>query len=340
MITLRQTSKISLFLFLLNYNYIFLRLIIFPYMYVEYSYMAYLYIAIIIVILLLLFLFIPKVVYKTNLNEKYKNSKFKHIYNIILLLKNILYIYIGSLLIQRIDYDMLSIYYFIIAISITVLLVSRLKSNDVIELSTLFVMAAIGIYMLAFLHMVDVDFSGLRSFKFKLPNVPFYLILLSIFSDNLLVLLTDKTNMKFNKSTIILPLITQFIFMMFEIYQMLLSAGDKLFLDYEFIGFISLSFQTTSNYIGNLNFVYLYILTMATIINTSFSFSIIKESYNLKKNIIVDIFLLIIMISSMLLINNLDFSFIVNILLYVSSFGIILFIWLIKEIYNVRKTKK
>ena len=161
-----------------------------------------------------------------------------------------------------------------------------------------------------------------------------------IFSDNLLVLLTDKTNMKFNKSTIILPLITQFIFMMFEIYQMLLSAGDKLFLDYEFIGFISLSFQTTSNYIGNLNFVYLYILTMATIINTSFSFSIIKESYNLKKNIIVDIFLLIIMISSMLLINNLDFSFIVNILLYVSSFGIILFIWLIKEIYNVRKTKK
>jgi hypothetical protein len=215
-----------------------------------------------------------------------------------------------------------------------------MKNENIIELSTWFIIAAICIYMLALLHIVPFDFSYLKQFNIRLPNFNFYLIVFSIISDNLLILLSDKSKLKFNKSTIILPLVTQFIFMMFEIYQMLLSAGDKLFLDYEFIGFISLSFQTTSNYIGNLNFVYLYILTMATIINTSFSFSIIKESYNFKKNIIVDIFLLIIMISSMLLINNLDFSFIVNILLYVSSFGIILFIWLIKEIYNVRKTKK
>jgi hypothetical protein len=215
-----------------------------------------------------------------------------------------------------------------------------MKSNDIVELSTLFVFAAIVIYMLAFFHMVDIDFSGLRIFNFKLPNFSIYLILLSVFSDNLIILLTDKTNLKFNKRTIIIPLVTQFLFLMFELYQMLLSAGDKLFLDYEFIGFISLSFQTTSNYIGNLDFVYLYIITMATIINGSFNMSIIRESYNVKKPIIVDFLLLILMISSIVFINVLDFSLVVNILLYVSSLGIILLIWLMKEAYNARKVKE
>jgi hypothetical protein len=301
--------------------------------------MSYLYIGIIILILGLLFIFIPKYLYKTNINAKYNNSKFKYIYNIILLIKTILSIYIGAFLIQRIDYDMSSIYYFVIGIVIAIILISKMKSNDIIELSTWFVIMAIFIYMLAFLHMVDIDFSGLKSFVLKLPNISLYLMIISIFTDNLLILLTDKSRLKFNKSTLILPIVTQFIYMMFELYQMLLSAGDKLFLDYEFIGFVSLSFQKTSNYIGNLDFVYLFIITMATIINCSFNVSLIRNSYEFKKNILGDIFLLIIFVGSIIAINKLSFSFIVNSLLYVSSLGILLLIWLLKEVYHARKVK-
>jgi hypothetical protein len=202
------------------------------------------------------------------------------------------------------------------------------------------VVAAIGIYMLGFFHMVPIDFSNLKVFNFKLPNINFYLIMLSILSDNLLVLLTNKSNTKINKGTIIVPLITQFIFMMFEIYQMLLSSGDKLFIDYEFIGFVSLSFQTTSNFVGNLDFVYLFIITMAVVINSSYILSIVRHSYKKEKSIIFDILMIITIISASIFISKLDFSNIVNILLYVSLAGIILLFWFIKENHNARKIKE
>ena len=289
MICLRQTSKISFFLFVLNYNYLILRLIVFPYLYKEYSYMSYIYIGIIIFVLLIIFLIMPKFIYKNNLIDKYDKSKFKNIYNIIILFKTILMIYLGSYIIYNLDYDMYSIYYFLILVTIVSIFISRLKSNEIIELSTWFVITAILIYMLAFLHLVNIDMTSLKIFDIKLPNVSYYLIILSVFSDNILLLLTDKTNVNFDKKSIILPLITQFIFMMFELYQMLLSAGDILFNDYEFIGFITLSFKTTSNYIGNLDFVYLFIITMSIVINSAFNFSIIRHSYNTKYKILIEI---------------------------------------------------
>lgn len=302
--------------------------------------MTYLYVGIIIVIFILFYMLIPKFIYKHNLLENYNKSKFKNAFNIVLLLKVILSIYIGSLLIQQLNYDMYSIYYFIVGISITVIIVSRMKNENIIELSTWFIIAAICIYMLALLHIVPFDFSYLKQFNIRLPNLNFYLIVISIISDNLLILLSDKSKLKFNKSTIILPLVTQFIFMMFEIYQMLLASGDKLFFDYDFIGFVSLSFQTTSNYIGNLQFVYLFIITMATVINSSYILSFIRHSYKIKKNLLFDLVILSIIILSIIFINKLNFNSVVDIFMYVSLCGFILLIWLLKETYRVRKIQK
>jgi hypothetical protein len=302
--------------------------------------MSYLYVAIIIGIFILVFLLIPKKIYTTNFIEKYNNSKFKNAFNIVLLLKVVLSIYTGALLIQQLNYDMFSIYYFIGGIALIVMMISRMKNGEIIELSTWFVVAAIAIYMLAFLHIVPLDFSHLKSFDFQFPNFQFYLIILSIILDNLLVLLSDKKELKFNKFSIVIPLITQFIFMIFELYQMLLASGDKLFLDYEYIGFVSLSFQKTSNYIGNLSFVYLFIITMATVINSSYILSFVRHSYKKGKNILFDIFIIILIVASTIFINKLKFNNLVEVLMYVSLFGIILIFWLLKEAYCVRKVKE
>lgn len=302
--------------------------------------MSYLYIGLILMILTISLLIIPNSIYKKDLIIDYRKSKFKTIYNIILFLKTILTIYIGAFIIQKMNFDMYSVYYFIIGIILTVIILSSKKTNEIVELSTWFVLTSIIISALAFLHMVDVDFTFLKVFNISIPNWTLYLIIPFIFSDNLLLLLTDKENIIFNKKSIILPLVLQFLFMTFELYQMLLASGNIIFNDYEFVGFISLSFQQTSNYIGNLKFVYLYIITMSTVINSSYNLSIIRHSYSVKKRYLPDILLIVLIGITILFISKLKYSLISNLLLYLSLIGLILIVWIMKEIYNVRKTKR
>lgn len=335
---MQKGSRLGLFLFILNFNVLTMRVFIFPYLYQEFGVMSYLYILIMIFSLGVLFLVIPKRVYEFDFTEKYKNSRFKLFYNVLLIIKVILTIYIASLIIKEIDYISYNIFYFIVGITISALLVSRLKNSEIIEISTWIVMIAIVLYMLAFLHTVDFDTSLIRVFDFKLPKFALYLLIIMIYCDNLLLLLTNKERYQFKKSTIILPIILQFIFLSFELFQLIFSVGETFFLDYEWVGFVSLSFQDVSDYIGNLDFVYLYICTMASVLNTSYVLSTIRHSLN-KAKLSFDIIVFILVIGGCYGLIFVPLGITLKILFYISILGGVLIFWIGREYIHARKAR-
>jgi hypothetical protein len=292
-----------------------------------------------ILILTILFLLIPKRIYEYDFNQRYKNSKFKHVYNALIIFKAIITIFIGSSIIKEVDYVSYNIYYFIVGFLFVSLLVSRLRNSEIIELSTWLVIVAILLYLLAFLHMVPFDISLLRVFKFEVPDISFYLLTLLIYSDNLLILLANKEKYKVKKKSIIFPIVLQFMFLSFELFQIIFSAGEILFLDFEWVGFISLSFQKVSDYIGNLDFVYLYISSMAIVINSSFMISTVRHSYN-KANLMLDIIVGVLGIAGCYGLTLLSLRVNLAIMLFISIAGGILILWLGKEYIYARKTRE
>ena len=323
----------------MNFNTLTLRAFVFPYFYREYGAMSYLYILFLIMALTIMFIFIPQKMYQQDYTKSYQNSSFKYLYNTILVLKVILKIYVASSIIKKIDYIPYNIFYFIVGILLVSIIISRLKNSDIIELSTWFVIFGIVLYFLAFLHTVPFDLSIMRVFEFKNPSLAVYLFILLIYSDNILIFLTNKERYVFNKKTIILSVILQFVFFSFELYQMIFSAGEILFKDYEWIGFISLSFQKVSDYIGNLDFVYLYIVTMSSVLNSAFILSTIRNSFK-KNSIMLDVSFVVLALVGCILLSLLSIKSTLTIFIIVAASGGILIIWLGKEYRNARKNRK
>ena len=71
----------------------------------------------------------------------------------------------------------------------------------------------------------------------------------------------------------------------------------------------------------------------------SFNISIIRESLKIK-NVKLDIGLGIILLLSTFLIDKLEYSMVIESLLYVSCFGFVLLIWLFKEVYSARRVQQ
>lgn len=334
-----KQSRLCLFLFMLIYNYIFLRSVVFPYCYKEYGYNGIWIVLFVLFLVILLLLVIPKKIYNKGYLESYINSKIKIPINIILLIRVILGISIASITL----YDLFfykSLYLLIpLAFIIVIFIISNLKPKEVIELNTLFSIVVVFLYSLYVYDFIDLDFYLIKkSFDFRLSWVAILFSICLVF-DNLLVLLSNDLNDKPKKWIMISGIAIAIITMLFEYILLILSAGDYIFINERYIGYLTLLIEPVSRYNGNYDYVYILFLGCGAIFKFSYILSLIRKSVNIKYSPIkIILFLGIFFLLCLLLYMIYEFiNIYLTVIIILIALGLFVLFWILKECYYAKK---
>lgn len=335
---LKKISRVSLFFFIFNYYYLFLRIFLFPYLYKEYGVSAYMIILLIILVTIIFLLIIPKRIYKMNTGNKVQKSVFKYIYNILILIRVGVTIYVTSLILHDNFFTGNNNILLAFGLVIGIICVSKLLNHEIIDISTFFYMFGLLVTLLSFFDIIELDFSLLKSSNLKMPDISFYYILFSYLADLVILVVTNEEKKDFNKINLIIPIVFSFILVFIEYYLLILVCGDTLFKDYISIGFLSLSIQKVSVLVGNVSFLYMYLI----IISTVFKESYLLSSFRINNKRLFSILEGICLFGIIIILNQLQVSLNVGlkILMYILLGGYIIVPWFIKEIVNARKFKE
>lgn len=334
-----KLSKVSFFLFVSAYNYIWFRIIIFNSLYNQVGNMGLLYTIILAILVLLFFALLPKKLLEKNYSTALQKSYFKIFYAVILLLESIFSVSFCSYLLAEVFIKQANYLLIIGGMTLAIVIVSRFKPKDVIELSTLFNIMGYGILFLSFFFLPSLDLSVL----FPVKNIDWWYILffmLLIISDNF-TLLIHKKDIQFHKFHFSMGLLLAIVFLATEYFLLITIAGTEYFKNVNWVGFICFSIEPVSRYVGSFDFAYIFYILISCIFKYSFNCSLIQNSFHLSSK------LLSITIAGLLfgfgvlsyyrIPMNSQLLMMTCILICLS--GLILF-WMLKECYFVRKTEE
>ncbi|MGM9969054.1 MAG: hypothetical protein ACI35S_01515 [Anaeroplasma sp.] len=333
----KSISKISLFSFIVLYNYTILRLFIFSDFYNNYGLSGLIPVLMALASITIVYIFLPKKIYNYDFYQSFINSKFKYIFRPILFLRAFLGLFYSSYLLMSMFFPskFLLIY---IGFLIVSLLISRDKPSDIIEIATLFGILGLFLYFLVFLSFINIDFS-LISFQYGIKIDSIFLIIAFIL-DNLIYFLADKEKLKLNKMVVILAVFFSFLLFGFEFVLLVLTCGDVLFANDPFVGFILLTIQTVSRYLGNFKYIYAYLIIITGVFKFSFYLALLNDiKPSIKSSLLYFIILVILGIGLIEYIKK-DSGQIQFISISLIIATILLAIWMFKEAYNVRLYKK
>lgn len=336
--SMRQ-SRICLFLFMIIYNYIFLRSIVFPYCYKEFGYNGIWMIIVILVLVIVMFLLIPKKIFDNNYYDNYKKSKIKHFVNALLFLRVILGIFVATITIY--DLFLYKYPYLLIPIAflLVMLIISNLKPKEIIELNTLFSIVILFLYSLYLYDFIDLDFYLMvKEFNLSFNGV-FILFSICLLLDNLLILFSNEKNDKPKKLVMIGGISFAIISVLFEYILLVLSAGDYIFLNEKYIGYLTLMIEPVSRYNGNFDYIYILFLGIGAIFKFSYILSVVKNSlsfkFNIKNKAIAFLIMLFLCFIFFILREFINIYFIIISILLV--LGLSLLIFILKECYHAKK---
>ena len=329
-----KLSKVSFFLFVFFYNYIWFRIFIFPVIYNEYGNMSLLYCSLLIIISLLFFLLIPNKVYKYNFEDIYNNSKFKIIYNLILILESIAGIILVKYHINNFvsEINQTSLIFLVVLV---IGLISNMKSTDLINMSTIFFIVCGLLILFSFIYFIPLDFTSFLHFEKKDTRI--ISMMSFILLDNLSFLLIDRCKFELSKPKLIIPIIFSLLFLVFELMFLLASAGEIYFNGVEGIGFIVMSIKPVAKYIGNFEFVYIIMLILTLVFKFGFNISIVKNS--IKNKYIKTVLVFILLVGSLFCDFFMNYSLSSLLVFGLNISKIILVLWLVMEVYDVFKIK-
>ncbi len=291
----KSISKLSFIMFIVLQNYL-----MFNYFFLSSSIrlngnVAYLSFIIIFIISLLLILLLPKkigVIKYFNILKKSIVLKWLLVIAKFIILYMTMFIGVRTLSIALFpDTNPLI---FIISLSIVSIILSNFKTENLINTST--ILFIIGLIMMIVPLFFNIDLKDL-TLLFPINNVKSLSTLscIYLFLDSItLIFLNDGVDI--SKKEISIGVSLLFGICIFEVINLITLCGVDFLKDNEFIGFFSLYIQDTINYIGNLSFIYIYLIPVVCLFKSALSIIFIKKivgiSYN-KINIFVFFFILI-----------------------------------------------
>lgn len=334
-----KLSKVSFFLFVSVYNYIWLRIILFDYVYNHLGSMGLFGIILLIVVILLFFLLMPKKLLAKNYAESFKKSYFKYFYFIILILECIFGIAFCSNLLVNIFIRGSNPFVIVLFICMVIAILSKVKPSEVMEISTLFNILGYFLLFISLSLFPNLDWTVLLPFKsISYIYLPVFAVML--LADNFSLLIC-KDNQRFTKLNFIMGIFTALFFVALEYLMLICSAGAEFFKGINVVGFICLSIQPLTKYLGNFEFAYIYFILISCIFKYSFNISVIRNSLSLKPlgmTILFFILLSVLVLTSLFFIPiNDKMNWMIGSLLMVSF---VMIFWFIKECYFVRKPKE
>ncbi|MDE7161228.1 MAG: hypothetical protein K2N65_00550, partial [Anaeroplasmataceae bacterium] len=264
----------------------------FQYFYNEYGSMGMYYIGIVAVGVLLIFLLLPKKLLNHSYEEAFKKSYYKYFYFCILLLECIFGMSFCVYLLSKIFIPSGNFYVMLGLMIGTAGIISYYKPKDVMEISTLFVLIGYGILILALFFYPHLDVSILLPLK----KTSFWALPLFVFmflGDNL-VFLINKKDVPFSKLNLTLALFASIVLFAIDYFIIITNAGDIYLKGLNWVGFISLSIEPISKYIGNFDFAYIYYIMICCAFKYAYNLSIIRDNIIMNhKGMSVLLFLLI-----------------------------------------------
>ncbi len=300
----RSITKLAFILFIVLQNYL-----MFNYYFLSESIktnyqMGYITFIIVLLISIALILFLPNKINTIKYFDILKRSKLlKYIF---LLAKSIILfitLFIGVRTLSIALFPEESMFIFLISLICISVIVSNFKPENLINTSCILFIVGLTLMIIPlFLNSNIKDYTLLlpiESLKSLSTLSCIYLFLDSI----TLIFLND--GVKLNKKDILIGVVILFIICIIETLNVITLCGVNYLSNNEFLGFFSLYIQDTLNYIGNLSFIYIYLIPCVCIFKSALSIIFIKKVLNVKRNIIFDIILFCILSLLILLTFNL-----------------------------------
>ncbi|MGM9970821.1 MAG: hypothetical protein ACI35W_00230 [Anaeroplasmataceae bacterium] len=297
---------ISLFIAIIFHNYIIFKYYFMKNIYQVYGHMSYLFIIFVIVFSFLVSLSLnnSKVNNITNLVKRKWYIKYTLV--LYLIISNII---VGTMSIRILQNNFFSSYKilpFIITLFITVFFISNIKAVGSINILTI----PASIYFIFFIitNIVNIDikdFSLLLPFEMiDIPPINLIIASILLVIDNyIFYFLGSDFNKPFKASKVFLANLIWLSMVLIELINMTVLAGESFLYDYPYIGFLSYSVQQTFKYIGNFDFIYIYLITMFSTFKLTLNNTIMKSLIS-NKHSIVSFILIILAVYYML--NNFE----------------------------------
>lgn len=333
-----KLSKVGFFLFVLNFNYLWLRIIVFNYFYNNFGNMGLIYGLILTAIVLVLICVIPKKIINTDFKNSYNKSIFKYLYGFIIFIETVVGLSIVVYMLHKI---FISDSNYLILLSLLCLCIGFISNNqvkDIMEISTLFSIIGYGLFFISLIYFPSIDYSLLLPIKYDNPIV-LILFSLMIFGDNLKILI-NKENIKINKWLFVIPIIIAILLFCLEYFILIGNAGTIIFKDIYWVGFICLSLEQVTKYIGNFDFIYIYLILVCSIFKFSLNMNLFRETIKNKSNIINLGIGIILFICCLLIYRFIKINDLISLSPYIISASIIILLWFLKECYFVRRIKE
>ena len=110
--------------------------------------------------------------------------------------------------------------------------------------------------------------------------------------------------------------------------------------DISYVGFLELSFMPVTKYLGDFNFIYIFLLVVSGVFKSGYDISLLKNSVKVNFKIINVMIFTILFVCSCLCLNSISIEYQLQkfVLFNGLCYGVLLF-WMIGTCYFVRKDK-
>ncbi len=243
-----------------------------------------------------LFTIIPSITFGTllsmkkmnsNILKKIKNSKImKYIMGAYFFINMLIILLIGSRILCKNYFMNTKIISFMIPILMIAFFISKLGTTGIINMISwpIIFIAPLLIYALFFNNQIrDLKELFPIDLNFKMFKVTFFMLYV-ILNNYTFLLLNQEVEKPFKKKFFIFGNI--FMVLINSIVSVLIVTvlGKYYIADTEFFGFNVLNIESDLKYIGNFEFVYVFMITFATITSVSINIDFFRKIFNLEGN--------------------------------------------------------
>ncbi|MFI3251577.1 MAG: hypothetical protein R3Y60_00410 [bacterium] len=287
----KNISKIAFIVFIILQNYL-----MFNYYFLSESIrtnaqMSYVMFIVVLAISLILVILLPKKISKIKYFQLLKKCKLLKL--CLLIAKTIILfmtLYIGTRTLSIALFPTVNPYVFIISLLIITIIVSNFNPENIINTSCI-------LFLVGFFMMIIPLFlnSNIKDFSLLLPITSISslgtLSCIYLFLDSI-TLIFFNDGVEVTKRDVMFGVLILFSICIIETLNVLVLCGTNYLQNNEFLGFFSLYIQDTITYIGNLSFIYIYLIPCVCIFKSALSIVFVKNILNINRSILFDIILL------------------------------------------------
>ncbi|MDE5855640.1 MAG: hypothetical protein K2H06_01190, partial [Anaeroplasmataceae bacterium] len=185
----------------------------------------------------------------------------------------------------------------------------------------------------------NIDVSYLFPMKeTSIISLPIFAVM---FFGNNLTFLINKKDVQFTKMNFIMAIFSAFILFGIEYFILITNAGDTLFKGLNGVGFISLSIEPITKYIGNFEFAYVFYILISCIFKYSYNMSVLRSALDIHKHLMsVVLFLMFVVLCTVCNMYIPMDGLYLRVVAVLLLCGFLILFWFIKECYHARETEE